>query len=84
MVLSEILSGGAIPIVFFPKFLKTIAYLLPFRYIIDTPFRIYSGNIPINIAIHNILSSIIWLLLITIIGYILSNNATKKAVIQGG
>ena len=84
MVIIEILSGEVIPLVFFPQTLKTIAYALPFRYIVDLPFRIYSGNIPVTSAIPDIIGSIIWLFIITIIGYILSKNATKKAVIQGG
>ena len=84
MVTVEVLSGGTIPLVFFPEPLKTIAYLLPFRYIVDLPFRVYSGNIPVNVAIPDILTSIIWLFIIILLGYILSNNATKKAVIQGG
>ena len=84
MVTIETLSGGVIPLAFFPEPLKTVAYLLPFRYIIDLPFRIYSGNIPVVTALPDIINSIIWLIIITIMGYILSLNATKKAVIQGG
>ena len=41
--IAEILSGQVIPIPLFPTFLKNIAILLPFAYISDFSFRIYSG-----------------------------------------
>ena len=84
MVFIEIFSGGTIPLVFFPKFLKIIAYILPFRYIIDLPFRVYSGNISISSATPNIGLSILWLIIIITIGYILSKKACNKATVQGG
>jgi len=84
MVIGEIFEGGVIPIVFFPKFLQVIAYMLPFRYICDIPFRIYSGNINIAGSLINIGLSIAWLILCFGIGIILSKRALKKAVIQGG
>lgn len=84
MVLGEILAGGTIPISFFPGFLQKIAYILPFRYIADLPFRIYSGNITISNAIPDLIGGLIWLITLLLFGYILSLKATRKAVIQGG
>lgn len=84
MVTGEIFSGSVIPISFFPNFLKRIAYLLPFRYISDIPFRIYSGNISITNSIPNLINAILWLITMIILGYILSKKAIKKAIIQGG
>lgn len=84
MVTGEIFSGEVIPISFFPTFLKKIAYLLPFRYISDIPFRIYSGNISIANSIPNLINGLLWLIAMIILGYILSNKAIKKAIIQGG
>ena len=84
MVTGEIFSGGTIPLSFYPHFLQKIAYILPFRYIVDIPFRIYSGNISISNAIPDLINGLIWLIVLLIVGYILSNKATKKAIIQGG
>ena len=84
MVSGEILSGGSIPISFFPSFLKKIAYICPFRYIADLPFRIYSGNISISSAIPDLIGGLVWLIVLVTSGYLLSQKATKKAVIQGG
>lgn len=84
MVVGEIFAGGTVPLVFFPEFLQTIAYLLPFRYICDLPFRIYTGNISVINAIPDLIGGVIWLIIMVIIGRKISNIATKRAIIQGG
>lgn len=83
-VISEVFAGSTIPIPFFPEFLKKIAYILPFRYICDLPFRIYSGDIIISEGITLILQAILWISIIVIIGILITKIALKKAVIQGG
>lgn len=84
MVFGEIFSGGSVPIAFFPKILQFIAKLLPFQYICDLPFRIYSGNISLNDSFSVILGGVAWTIVIIIFGYLLSRKALKKASIQGG
>lgn len=83
-VISEVFSGGTIPIPFFPNWLKTIAYILPFRFIGDLPFRVYSGSIGINEGIILLIQAFIWIIIIIGIGLLISKIALKKAVIQGG
>lgn len=82
--IGEFFMDGVIPIIFMPKFIQIIAYLLPFRYISDLPLRIYNGTININTAIINIIIQIFWILSLGIISYHLMNKALKKVVIQGG
>ena len=84
MSVSELLAGGVVPLVMFPKFLYKIAVVLPFRYTCDLPFRIYSGNIGIHDAIPDLIGSVIWIIIVVLIGYLLSRKALKNAVIQGG
>ena len=84
MSISEILAGSVVPLVLFPDFLYKIAYVLPFRYTCDLPFRIYTGNIPINDAIPDVIGTFIWIIVIVLIGYLLTKKALKQAVIQGG
>ena len=84
MVIGDLFSGSTVPLSFFPNFLKNIAYILPFRYIVDVPFRIYSGNISTSSAINPLLLGVVWLITIVIFSYILSLKAIKKVVIQGG
>ena len=80
----EVFMGQIIPIPFFPDKLKKLANILPFRYISDFPFRIYSNNISINNGLHLLLGSSIWIVITIIIGLLLSKHTLKKAVIQGG
>lgn len=84
MVIGEIFAGGTIPIAFFPKLLRIISSLLPFRYIADLPFRIYSGNFNITNILPNLIGAIIWLIVLLIIGNKLTNNISKKVIVQGG
>lgn len=84
MVIAEIFFGGTVPIVFFPKFLQVIAYLLPFRYICDLPFRIYTGNILISAALPDLLGGVVWTIVIVLLGQLLTKKALKVAVVQGG
>lgn len=83
-VVAEILTGSTIPIPFFPLWLQKVAEFLPFRFIGDFPFRIYSGSIPLEEVHILIIGSIIWSIIIITLGYIISKISLKKAVIQGG
>lgn len=84
MTTSDLLSGLVIPIPFFPKILQRVLDFLPFRYVSDFPFRLYSGNIDISYAFQGISIQIIWIIILVVLGNILMSKATKKAVIQGG
>ena len=84
LAVADILSGVVVPIPFFPKFLQVISSYLPFQYVSDLPFRIYISHIPLNEAWSGIVVQIVWIIIITIIGTLLSKIALKKAVIQGG
>ena len=82
--IADILSGVVVPIPFFPTFLQVISNYLPFRYVSDLPFRIYSGNIGINEGIFGLLIQFIWLFIIIIIGYAITQKSLKRVVVQGG
>ena len=84
MAVADILSGGVIPIPFFPVFMQKIANILPFRYVSDLSFRLYSGNISISDGLYQMLIQIIWFLIIAFIGIIILKKSLKKVVIQGG
>ena len=71
--ISDLLSGLVIPIPFFPKILQKILDFLPFRYVSDFPFRLYSGNIDISSAFSGIIIQIIWIAILVILGNILTS-----------
>lgn len=83
-VIADLFMGTIIPIPFLPVILKNIADYLPFKYISDFPFRIYSNNISISMGYSLILGSIIWLIISLIIGNIFTKRILRKAVVQGG
>lgn len=83
-VLSDLLAGSVVPLLFFPSILQKIAYALPFRYVVDFPFRVYSGSIEPISAYSLIIQEVIWIIVIILFGYFLTKNATKKIVVQGG
>ena len=84
VTIGEIFTGGIVPIVFMPKALQVIAYLLPFRYVGDLPFRIYNGTLDISTSLINIGMQIIWIVLLGFISYKLMDRALKRVVVQGG
>ena len=84
MVISEIFAGGVVPLAFFPNILQNVAYMLPFRYVCDLPFRIYTGNISVSTAIPDLIGGIVWTFAMIILGKILTSKAIKCAIVQGG
>ncbi len=82
--IAEVFMGTVIPIPFFPSWMIKISNCLPFRYIGDFPYRIYSNSITIPEGLNLLLGSFIWIIISIIIGIFVSKFALKKAVIQGG
>lgn len=80
----SLLSGFAIPLPLLPNYIWNIAKYLPFRYIGDLSFRVYSGNIGISSAINSVMMQLIWIVGLVIIGKILFNIALRKLSVQGG
>lgn len=83
-VIGEFFAGLIIPIPLMPEWLKTIAYMLPFRLTADFPFRVYSGNIPQNEALMGIFAQLAWLVLLVWLGRVALNKALRRVVVQGG
>jgi ABC-2 type transport system permease protein len=83
-VFGEFLAGLIIPVPLMPTVLKTIVYMLPFRYASDLPFRIYAGNIGIQEALISILVQIFWIVTIVSAGKIFMKRSLRKVVVQGG
>lgn len=83
-VLGEFFAGLVIPIPLMPKALQRLAYLLPFRYTSDLPFRIYAGNIGIREGVISIGVQLLWILLLITLGRLWMKKALRKIIIQGG
>ena len=83
-VAGEFFSGLVIPIPLMPTWVQNIANLLPFRWTVDFPFRVYSGQIPQDQALIGIIAQLIWLFVLLGLGKVLLDKAVRKVVVQGG
>lgn len=83
-VVGEFFAGMVIPIPLMPDWLQQAAYLLPFRWTADFPFRVYAGHIPKPEAAFGIMVQLLWLTVLWKLGTTLMNRALRKITVQGG
>jgi ABC-2 type transport system permease protein len=79
-----LLSGITIPLPLFPDWLQPILNLLPFRAMLDVPFRIYVGDIAPLRALVDIASQIGWLVALVLAGRTSIHAGMRRLVVQGG
>lgn len=77
-------SGLLIPVPLMPAWAQPVVNFLPFRAMMDTPFRLYTGNIPLAQLPATLLHQAAWTLFLIMIGRLLLRNATRRLVVQGG
>jgi ABC-2 type transport system permease protein len=78
------LSGMIIPLPLFPDRVQPIIRAMPFRGLIDVPFRIYLGQLPPNQIVVGIVQQIVWIIIFAIFGRWLLNRGLQRVVAQGG
>ena len=79
-----IFSGMVIPLPLFPDWIQPLFSLLPFRALVDVPFRIYSGSIPLAEVSRELLLQAAWIVVLVAAGRRVIGRGIKKLVIQGG
>lgn len=84
ITIADLLSGVAIPLVYFPNFLRVISSFLPFQYVSDLPFQIYVGSISLQAGLEGIIIQLMWVIVIIFTGYILMKKSLKRVCVQGG
>lgn len=77
-------SGIIIPLPFLPDWTQPVFMLLPFRGLMDTPFRIYLGHLSGGAAALALLHQGIWILLLLALGRFLLSRARRRITVQGG
>lgn len=82
--LTTFLSGGIIPLPFFPAPVLAVVKLLPFAAMQNMPLLIYSGNITGMDALKGIAFQLFWFVVLLLIGQITMRHALKKVIVQGG
>lgn len=80
----DFMSGGVIPIPFFPDSIRRVLELLPFGSMQNVPFRVYSGDISGEECLEAVLVQIFWLVVFTGVGKLLCGIAIRQVKVQGG
>ncbi len=78
------LSGMLIPISLLPAWSVPFINALPFRGLVDTPFRAYLGHLPPRELGPALLHQTGWTLLLIVAGQLLLKRSIHRMVIQGG
>jgi ABC-2 type transport system permease protein len=77
-------SGMIIPLPLFPEWAQPALAVLPFRGLIDVPFRVYLGDLAPREVLTGFASQIIWIGVFVVLGRLLLARGLRRLVVQGG
>lgn len=78
------LSGMIVPLPLFPDWAQTTLNILPFRGLVDTPYRLYMGHIPPGDVLFHLTHQAVWTVAIVLIGRWALSRGLRRLVVQGG
>jgi ABC-2 type transport system permease protein len=81
---ATLLSGIVVPLPLFPDWLQPVLAALPFRGIVDTPFRLYMGHIPPGRLPALLAHQLAWTAAMVLLGRWLLSRGLRRVVVQGG
>ena len=79
-----ILSGMIVPLPLFPDWVQWLLDVLPFRGLVDAPFRLYLGHIPPSEALSVLFHQAAWIAIFVGAGRLALARGTRRLVVQGG
>ena len=79
-----IFSGMLVPLPLYPDWSQPIINAMPFRGLVDTPYRLYLGHIPLSEFPEVFAHQLIWFLIFMIAGRIALSRGLRRVVVQGG
>jgi ABC-2 type transport system permease protein len=79
-----LLSGMILPLPLFPEWAQAILNALPFRGLMDTPFRLYMGHVAPSHAAPVLAHQLVWTAALVLLGRWLLARGTRRLVVQGG
>ncbi len=82
--LSYVLSGMVVPIPLMPPWAQPMLNFLPFRGLMDIPFRLYLGDIPANQVWSLLTFQWAWIGVFVLCGRWLLLSGIRRLVVQGG
>jgi ABC-2 type transport system permease protein len=77
-------SGIAVPLPLFPDWLQSVIAVLPFRALMDTPFRLYMGHLSGAAAVSAMVHQWTWLVVFVLAGRTILARGLRRLVVQGG
>jgi ABC-2 type transport system permease protein len=82
--LHQAFSGLSAPLALFPEPLRSLAACLPFRHVIETPARVWLGQVDDLAALRCLLEQALWATALLTLGQIVFRIALRRLQIQGG
>lgn len=81
----SLFSGALIPLDFFPKTLKQIAFILPFHTIINTPMKLITANeLSGAVAFNYITQQALWAIALLALSVLLFKRLITTLIVNGG
>jgi len=77
-------SGLVLPLPLFPEWLQPVLNFLPFRGILDVPFRFYMGHIPAAQLLGLFGHQVLWTIFLIMAGRFFLARGLRRIVVQGG
>lgn len=77
-------GGLALPLWFYPEWLRSISELLPFQFAIFVPVELYLGRIPVSDIGAILLIQLFWIAVLFLCERLIWKWAQRKLIIQGG
>lgn len=84
IALTTLFSGSSIPLWFYPPVLRSIAEVLPFRFVSFEPISIYLGKASGSQILICVFMQIFWIIVIYFLGAFLWSKAKSRVLVQGG
>jgi ABC-2 type transport system permease protein len=79
-----VFSGMLVPLPLMPEWAQAILNVLPFRGIVDIPFRLYLGHIPLSHLWAMLLHQFVWITILVALSRWVLYRGLRRLVIQGG
>jgi ABC-2 type transport system permease protein len=83
-IAATLFSGFEVPLVYFPRWLRVVSDLLPFRGMMQTPADIFLGHLTGASAFTAFAVQTAWCAALILAGRAMVVAATRKVVVQGG
>lgn len=81
---ANLLSGIVVPLPLLPDWMQPIVRWLPFRGLMDVPFRLWIGHIPARQAAGELVFTLAWTAVLVLLGRGLLRLGLRRVVVQGG